>query len=329
MRTPYITLNNQSPKVQFKTSENSELYYVLVAWDELPAMLNEAFLTAENLGDSYWDDAAKKPTNGADKLESDLTIIGALMATLPEGSSNEGPSVFDKYASDSLKETVGKLIRQNQSTIPMATVASGVLSLAKNELRLEDFEPYMKGGTMYYCMTVARNKDGVEDGFKAIGEVNIPDTTPPILTVSSTAGAAADGWKGSLTMTFSEDLYWLDEDQKTIKEVWTAKPEGDKLETAIYILGAGSGLEATFRNLVLTSAATEMPRAIFSFDYSGVQPGDSITLFISGYASDAHMNGREKITLTFVTEEAGQNGQFLQGRFVITSGAIPGDSPVQ
>ena len=36
---------------------------------------------------------------------------------------------------------------------------------------------------LYYCLAVARNKDGTEDGFKAIGGVNIPDNDPPVLTV--------------------------------------------------------------------------------------------------------------------------------------------------
>ena len=54
--------------------------------------------------------------------------------------------------------------------------------------------------------------------------------------------------------------------------------------------------------------------------------------FTTGYASDMNMNGRgmeakTKTILTYVTE-AGGTGQFLtNGRFVITQGAIEGDSP--
>ena len=73
------------------------------------------------------------------------------------------------YAKASLRDRVGKLIRRNQSGDSMTTVASGPISLEKNVPQVKQFEQYMNMNTLYYCLAVARNKDGTEDGFKAIG----------------------------------------------------------------------------------------------------------------------------------------------------------------
>ena len=59
--------------------------------------------------------------------------------------------------------------------------------------------------------------------------------------------------------------------------------------------------------------------------------GDTLVFFTTGYASDMNMNGRgmeakTKTILTYVTE-AGPGGPFTIGHFVITQGAIEGDSP--
>ena len=159
-------------------------------------------------------------------LNQDMTILEALIETVRQGSGNEGPSVFDMYAKASLRDRVGKLIRRNQSGDSMTTVASGPISLEKNVPQVKQFEQYMNMNTLYYCLAVARNKDGTEDGFKAIGGVNIPDNDPPVLTVTGgKANATGTGWSGTVTLSFSENLYWLSEDRQTLKEVWTKKPE--------------------------------------------------------------------------------------------------------
>ena len=194
---------------------------------------------------------------------------------------------------------------------------------------------YMNMNTLYYCLAVARNKDGTEDGFKAIGGVNIPDNDPPVLTVTGgKANATGTGWSGTVTLSFSENLYWLSEDRQTLKEVWTKKPENaTQGQKAVYILDEAFGIGGSAaKKLKLASGALASPSGTFTFSYEGVVEGDTLVFFTTGYASDMNMNGRgmeakTKTILTYVTE-AGGTGQFLtNGRFVITQGAIEGDSP--
>ena len=327
--TPYITLNNQSPDVQFKTSESSELNYVLVAYNQIPDFLKGKFATEANMDQ---EDLKKFQSSG---LNPDMTILEALIKTVSQGSGNEGPSVFDMYAKASLRDRVGKLIRRNQSGDSMTTVASGPISLEKNVPQVKQFEQYMNMNTLYYCLAVARNKDGTEDGFKAIGGVNIPDNDPPVLTVTGgKANATGTGWSGTVTLSFSENLYWLSEDRQTLKEVWTKKPENaTQGQKAVYILDEAFGIGGSAaKKLKLASGALASPSGTFTFSYEGVVEGDTLVFFTTGYASDMNMNGRgmeakTKTILTYVTE-AGGTGQFLtNGRFVITQGAIEGDSP--
>lgn len=327
--TPYITLNNQSPDVQFKTSENSELYYVLVAYNKIPSFLEVKF------ADSSYMDTEELAKFQASKLDQEMTILDALMTTVPEGSGNEGPSVFDVYANSSIRDRVGKLIRRNQSSDAMTTVAAGTMNLNKEVSQIQKFEQYMNMNTMYYCLAVARNKDGVEDGFKAIGGVNIPDNTPPVLTVSGgKANPTATGWTGTVTLSFSENLYWLSEDRQTLKEVWTVEPSNNSQKNrAIYILDKAVGIGGSAASkLTLTSGNLNTPSGTFTFSYNGVVDGDTLVFFTTGYASDANMNGRGmdqklKTILTYKTEEGGTGGYLTNGQFVITRGAIDGDSP--
>ena len=327
--TPYITLNNQSPDVQFKTSESSELNYVLVAYNQIPDFLKGKFATEANMDQ---EDLKKFQSSG---LNQDMTILEALIETVRQGSGNEGPSVFDMYAKASLRDRVGKLIRRNQSGDSMTTVASGPISLEKNVPQVKQFEQYMNMNTLYYCLAVARNKDGTEDGFKAIGGVNIPDNDPPVLSVTGGQPIPTDkGWSGTVTLSFSENLYWLSEDRQTLKEVWTQKPENaTQGQKAVYILDEAFGIGGSAaKKLKLASGALASPSGTFTFSYEGVVEGDTLVFFRTGYASDMNMNGRgmeakTKTILTYVTE-AGGTGQFLtKGRFVITQGAIEGDSP--
>ena len=327
--TPYITLNNQSPDVQFKTSESSELNYVLVAYNQIPDFLKGKFATEANMDQ---EDLKKFQSSG---LNQNMTILEALIETVRQGSGNEGPSVFDMYAKASLRDRVGKLIRRNQSGDSMTTVASGPISLEKNVPQVKQFEQYMNMNTLYYCLAVARNKDGTEDGFKAIGGVNIPDNDPPVLSVTGGQPIPTDkGWSGTVTLSFSENLYWLSEDRQTLKEVWTKKPENaTQGQKAVYILDEAFGIGGSAaKKLKLEDGAFASPSGTFTFRYEGVVEGDTLVFFRTGYASDMNMNGRgmeakTKTILTYVTE-AGGTGQFLtKGRFVITQGAIEGDSP--
>jgi len=308
--TPYITLNNQSPDVQFKTSESSELNYVLVAYNQIPDFLKGKFATEANMDQ---EDLKKFQSSG---LNQNMTILEALIETVRQGSGNEGPSVFDMYAKASLRDRVGKLIRRNQSGDSMTTVASGPISLEKNVPQVKQFEQYMNMNTLYYCLAVARNKD------------------PPVLTVTGgKANATGTGWSGTVTLSFSENLYWLSEDRQTLKEVWTKKPENaTQGQKAVYILDEAFGIGGSAaKKLKLEDGAFASPSGTFTFKYEGVVEGDTLVFFRTGYASDMNMNGRgmeakTKTILTYVTG-TGTTNFLTNGHFVITQGAIEGDSP--
>ena len=46
-----------------------------------------------------------------------------------------------------------------------------------------------------------------------------------------------------MTLSFSENLYWLSEDRQTLKEVWTKKPENaTQGQKAVYILDEAFGI---------------------------------------------------------------------------------------
>ncbi len=125
--------------------------------------------------------------------------------------------------------------------------------------------------------------------------VNIPDNDPPVLTVTGgKANATGTGWSGTVTLSFSENLYWLSEDRQTLKEVWTKAPATPaEKKKAVYILDEAFGIGGSAaKKLKLASGALASPSGTFTFSYEGVVEGDTLVFFTTGYASDMNMNGR-------------------------------------
>ena len=335
--TPYITLYDQSPGVEFKTSEDSELNYILVAYNQVPPLLKTRFETVATdafTSTHYYTD------------NPDMTILDALLTTVPSstsssGSANEGPSLFDEYAlrpedDSNIRTQVGDLIRRGQSVSP---VTSGSMTTEADISQIREFEEFMSMTTLYYCIAVAHNMDGIEDGFKAIEGINRPDRTPPTINVSGTSVQRANGtWAGTVTIEFSENLYWLSEDRQTLKEVWTAEPANNaQKRRAVWLLDPAEGIGGSAinnGNMRLTSSnQLTSPSGVFTFSYEGLRDGDNLVFFASGYASDSNMNGRgvdqqTRTTLTYRVT-GGIQGQLSTGHFVVTNGVIDGDFPTE
>ena len=330
-------LNDQSPNVQFTTSEDSQLNYVLVAYNQLPSFLTEEGGFADVANSSFANTA----------YDQNMSILEALLTTVPiaGGAENEGPSIFDMYAHTReeaeaadvtwIRDRVGRLIRRTQSSDSMTPVTSGSILTEEDIPQIQEFEQYMNMYTSYYCLAVARNVDGTEDGFKAISGINIPDRDPPTITVSGSSTQAHDGtWWGTVTLTFSEDLYWLSEDRETIREVWGVQPSNaTQGARAIYILDERYGIGGSGASkLTLTRGATNAPNGSFTFSYTGMSEGDTLIFFSTGYASDLNMNGRgmetrQKTILTYTTS-SGEESFLTRGHFIISQGELEGDSVV-
>ena len=114
-----------------------------------------------------------------------------------------------------------------------------------------------------------------------------------------------------MTLSFSENLYWLSEDRQTLKECLDQGPATPAEKKAVYILDEAFGIGGSAaKKLKLASRALASRSGTFTFSYEGVVEGDTLVFFTTGYASDMNMNGRgmeakTKTILTYVTEAGG------------------------
>lgn len=324
---PYITMQELSPNVAFTTSEDSDLNYVLFAGTELPTVFNQKFK-------QYVDSSKLAEFSTAAGEEADtMTVLDAIMRT-----GTGGYSWFDLYAEPPAKEGEGKKIRDTIEQIVLRGQGSGgspgatgnAVTKAGDEIQRDftkDMDP--QSATNYYCIAVAKNVLGGEYAFKAVSNVHIPDKTPPVLYAPGANGVKkSDGtFSGTLTLNFSENLYWIPENGDTKQICAMLNKNKTATETDAVLEDDGTvtpGKKVLIKHMggdvdTLTPSSTSAISSTFTFSYSGVRIGDTLTLFSDGYIADARGNStKTKIILEYQANSTGLNGA-LAGGWVIIS----------
>ena len=321
---PVITLTQYSPSVNFETDSSAELTYALIATNELPSSLrsNNGF---DKLVDSSKSELWAQLTGANGVYEDEnRTVIWAL--STPYGSG--GYTVFDEFAGSAVRKTVSELV-SGSNPMGAAIAAQGKKSLtqANQYFQTQDFTNNMTGGTIYYCLATAVSPLGSETSFAAVGGVQIPDKTPPVLenvstTITGGSGGAYPTYSGTVTFTFDEPVYQLVElaggVEQTPMQVWqtnsTLTPEdAEKAVRLIDILGGSiPKWNLNYTNEVKKASTT------LTLTFQNVSLGDTITFFSDSFICDASSNSTRQ-NLTFRLEEtaignitAGSRVQFVQ-----------------
>ncbi len=324
---PYITMQELSPNVAFTTSEDSDLNYVLFAGTELPTVFNQKFK-------QYVDSSKLAEFSTAAGEEADtMTVLDAIMRT-----GTGGYSWFDLYAEPPAKEGEGKKIRDTIEQIVLRGQGSGgspgatgnAVTKAGDEIQRDftkDMDP--QSATNYYCIAVAKNVLGGEYAFKAVSNVHIPDKTPPVLYAPGANGVKkSDGtFSGTLTLNFSENLYWIPENGDTKQICAMLNKNKTATETDAVLEDDGTvtpGKKVLIKHMggdvdTLTPSSTSAISSTFTFSYSGVRIGDTLTLFSDGYIADARGNStKTKIILEYQANSTGLNGAIAGGWVIIS-----------
>lgn len=321
---PYITMQELSPNVGFTTSEDSNLNYVLFAYNQLPTIFKNKFKTyvpADKL------EEFKKVVGAAEA--DDMTVLDAIMK-----SGSDGYSIFDTFAKptdqtgNTIRDRVAEIIVRGQGSGGQPSATGSQTTKADQEFR-KNFTSNMDpvSGTNYYCIATAKNMLGGEYSFKAVSNVHIPDNTPPVLQDPGGNGKKQNNgtYTGTLELTFDEILYWIPPSGDTKEICYVANrqaadadqpPNADKGEPGMKVLinhmGGGGVLK-------LTPVPRSAPSSTFTFSYSNVDVGDQLTLFIDGYIADANGNSTKKIIrLEYQEIKTGLNGAFAGGWVIIS-----------
>lgn len=325
---PYITMQELSPNVAFKTSEDSNLHYVLFAGTELPREFNQKF-------QQYVDSSKKAEFNTAAGAEvSTMTVLDAIMRT-----GTGGYSWFDLYAEppakagegEKIRDTIEQIILRGQGSGGSPGATGNADTKAGKEIQRDftkDMDP--QSATNYYCIAAAKNVLGGEYAFKAVSNVHIPDKTPPVLYTPTANGIKQpdETFKGSLTLDFSENLYWIGEDRDAQKlcVVLNKNENGSEVEAKVNPDGTVTPGEKILIKHMGGSGVSKLkpvnkntPSSSFTFSYEGVHIGDTLTLFDDGYIADARGNSTiSRVRLVYQATKTGLNGAIAGGWVIIS-----------
>lgn len=329
VQKPAITLQELSPNVSFKTTEDSNLNYVLFADTELPTLFRQKFRT-------YVDpDKLDEFDEAAGSKNNSMTVLDAMLQT-----GTGGYSWFDIYAQPPAKEGEAAKIRDQVEQIILrgqgsggSPGATGNETTTANKEILHDFTKDMDpaSATQYYCLAAAKNVLGGEYAFKAVSNVHIPDSTPPILSTPGANGVKkSDGtYYGTLTLSFSEILYWIPESGDTSKLCaalnntysTSEKPASIDPDTGVVTPGTISILKHMGGNVdkLTPNPSSASPSSSFTFSYSGVRVGDILELFVDGFIADGNgISTKAKVRLEYQEVKSGLNNATVGGWVIVS-----------
>ena len=316
----YITLRALNPEVEFRTSQDANLYYALYAPSQLPTELT---VPMKNYLNPDTDAATFEASYG------NLTVLEAMCQTLDE----VGRSLFDVYASDSIKETI-RIILQSQ-TGGGSLDQGNFQAMTQNRPEEHDFTDAMDPNsvTMYVCLATAQNVLGGEWAFKAVNNVCIPDDEAPILVYYSSNGLADPGTglvSGTFTVRFNEVLYYMPEggDSNSVEPIVRDDHDVDGVVDQVGFLnicelGTSTGwAEYTTHN---TS-----PTNTYTIRFWNFRAGDTISFPTSGQLTDIRGNTNTNRQYTFTLRETDGLGLIVQGEgkyeFVLEYGEYEPDT---
>ncbi len=309
VKKPVLTLTQNSPSVDFRTDSSAKVNYVLIANDQIPAILKEASTadgTSQKTGfDKYvdsekqsaWDDFVAKTYGGTDR-----SVIWALCT--PYGSG--GYSVFDEFANDTIRKTVSELVDgTNQQGATIADQSSMTLDQANSYSQTKNLTDKMTGGTIYYCIGTAISPLGSEMSFAAVPGVYIPDRTPPkLLDVYTTFDdtPAVAPYSGTVTFVFDEPVYQLvtenGVDQKPL-EVWQTQYSMSATNAVNLPDIIGSSHRSSFS---CTGNNVREPSTTLTLRFKKIPLNTTLVLFNNSYICDANSNSTREI-LRFTLQE--------------------------
>ena len=318
---PAITLEELSPQVSFTTSEDSNLNYVLFAGNQLPDIFEEYFYNTTTDPTNHINDSTKEDeyTRAAGAQSETMTVLDTMLKT---GSG--GYSWFDLYADETTKEQVRLIIERGTGSGGNPATAGSIQGMTANIEQLRDFTSAMndESATYYYCVATAKNVLGGQYAFKAVENVHIPDETPPTLEEPGGIGRpTASGYSGTLTLTFSETLYYLPDDgnTKNIAYVVNSNADAEKTDDSLAKKAMIKHMGGVYYKLAPQPESSQ-PGRTFTFIYNGVLPGDQLILFTDGYVCDAYGNSSKKgITLEFQGTTTGVNNAVTYKWVIVSS----------
>lgn len=340
----FTTSNTSKPKITLRDAGGG----IAGAQTQVPSNMDYALFTITNLNSipmlkvSSKDDYNKLIKFTMPKYEGaleqsteykDMSVIEAMITTYsasqggPGGPEDDwnGYSVFDAYATAQAKQRVAEYIRN--ASQGQAFVRGSLTTEADVEGSINHAADMQKN-TPYYCLAVAYHVSSVKgegDTFKALANLEVPDTIPPtldpeaagmgVLTAIDASCYPIDErtpLSGTVTLTFDKPVYWT---QSASGGTDSAFPVVEKNDKPPFVPNPSSGTKPTYVGILQDLGGSARYDAngnfrlkchgdgttassSFTIRFDGLAVNDSIVLFNNGYiANSGGYAGAQKLTL--------------------------------
>jgi len=186
-----------TPQIALSTEGTAQAGTVKATVTKSSANVNARLIPISSLANTFFSHKFDGSSDTSSNLGFDFLIKGApdsvknLTVLEAMRRDNNGPSIFDTYASDDLKTYVSDLIVSGGSTSGTGSIATKTLQITMSDADHDNSQimefPGLSKNSEYFCVAVAANtSDPTKQGFRAIRPVSTIDTTPP--TVGSATG---------------------------------------------------------------------------------------------------------------------------------------------
>lgn len=214
------------PILTLSTEGTTKAGMVKATVQESSANVNARLIPVSSLANTFFNTkfaslGSYYPDGSVPTEVNSLTILNAMMTS----SGTEDKSLFDEYASDTLKNYVATLIKSGGSSDGTGSIATEQATIPMGSSREMSFSG-LSENSEYFCVAVAENtSDATKRGFRAIRPVQVVNTTPP--EVSGVGNSISVSYQeydktnhrtvykvsGELTITYTNFLYWRDTTQ--------------------------------------------------------------------------------------------------------------------
>ncbi|MBR3560024.1 MAG: S-layer homology domain-containing protein [Oscillospiraceae bacterium] len=213
-RRPALSLTLSNPTVTVSsTNMDAAADFLLIRYDNAMNSL---------LKENFNDRARDKDIEGWSSSNNSLTVLEALNrnATTLSSDGSTG-SLFDQFAAKGFKEQLASYIRATSANSD-SVIGNGKLSLRQGVAQGIDCSRYhMSSITQYAFLVVGQSTaaGGSDDAFRAIYPVTLGDNQAPrVQSITHNLSASGTSIKdasasGRITLTFDENLYYLDQSQ--------------------------------------------------------------------------------------------------------------------
>lgn len=295
---PIITLDISNPSVNVSVNSTSTVDYLLAVNGREPGKLRDSMAST-----SYLDTSKITVAEFEKKYRSGYTVLDAMSQDYYEGGELKG-SVFDHYASQSAKEEFANYIRSQVPSEGSVTM-KGTVTVSAGRTVSVNCSSGMSGTTWYTFLTVGKSDSGSGDAFRAIRPVFNTDSEAPVITsysfalgniapISSPNGVC----KGTLTIQFNEELYWLE--QTGVNQTITPlEATVDSSSDGFYAAGLAFTDRSPCYNLKAGTAGKKISSVTFTF--TSAQSGTHIdaSTKLSDSSGNVHENTPLHIELKY------------------------------